>query len=119
MGVMTGVDTSSVGAAEASGEESSLFSFCILITASRTSRSSPISPERERQLTCSLASRPNRMERSSEHSGLFSGSSFELPSGLTNCLSCTESPKLGGEGGLPNGRLAVGKDAPVRASTFW
>jgi hypothetical protein len=59
------------------------------------------------------------MERSAEHSGSFSGSSGELPSGLTARLSCSDFPKLGDEGGLPNGRLAVGKDAPVRAFTFW
>jgi len=84
-----GVDTSSVEAAEASGEESSLFSFCILITAFRTSRSSPISPNCERELACLLASRPEWMERSSEHSGICSGSLGGLPSGLTARLGCS------------------------------
>ncbi len=73
--------------------------------------SSPISPERVRQWTCSLASRLNRTECSVEHSGIFSGSPSGLPSELAACLNCSDSPKLGEDNILPNRCFVVGIDA--------
>ena len=56
MGEALGMGTGCVKAAEASGKGFSLFLFCMLITASRTCCSSPISPESKEEMTCSLAS---------------------------------------------------------------
>ncbi len=104
-----GVD--SVKAAEASGKSFSLFSFCILITVSSVRRFSPISSEVERELTCALASCPNRMECSSEHSGIFLGSPEGLPNKLMARLGSSDSPVLGEDGILPNRGFAFGNDA--------
>src|SRR6266550_4557618 len=115
-----GADADSEKAAEASSKSFSLFSFCILITASSARRFSPISPEREREWARSLASRPNWMERSSEHSGMISGSPTEgLPNELAARLGCFDSARLGDEGILPNRRFASGNDALERASILW
>ena len=119
MGMVMGVDTGSVKAAKTSGMLFSLFSFCILITASSVRRFSPISSEVERELTCALASCPNRMECSSEHSGIISGSPEGLPNELAARLGCSDSPRLGDEGILPNRGFAFGNDALERASILW
>ncbi len=111
MGMVMGVDTGSVKAAETSGMLFSLFSFCILITASSVRRFSPISPKCEREWTCSLAGHPSWMERSSEHSGIISGSPEGLPNELAARLGCSDSPRLGDEGILPNRGFAFGNDA--------
>ena len=110
-GEVTRVGAGSVRAVVASVECFSSFSFCILITAFSACRFSPISPEREGKLTCSSASRSDRMERSSEHSGIFLGSPEGLPNELAARLGCSDSPRLGDEGILPNRRFAFGNDA--------
>ena len=119
MGEVSRAGAGSVRAAVASGKLFSLFSFCILITAFSACRFSPISPEREGKLTCSSASRSDRMERSSEHSGIFSGSPEGLPNELAARLGCSDSPVLGDEGILPNRGFAFGNDALERASILW
>ena len=119
MGEVSRAGAGSVRAVVASVECFSSFSFCILITAFSACRFSPISPERERQSICPLASRPDRMERSSEHSGIFSGSPEGLPNELAARLGCSDSPVLGDEGILPNRGFAFGNDALERASILW